>query len=152
MPGAAEVPAPASGAPTGAGLRRPVGAASHDQPAADEDDLYPPLVLREVDMWSRWPAAETLPMPIQVLPARPADVNQALAAPDTTVPVSPDNGAMPMQLDLAAFLSMLTIALRLTTRHGRAMLAVLGTWFDQRPLPSHIRRFDACTRETHGSL
>ena len=39
---------------------------------------------------------------------------------------------MPMQLDLAAFLSALTIALRLTTRHGRAMLAVLGSWFDQR--------------------
>ena len=39
---------------------------------------------------------------------------------------------MPMPLDLAAFLSTLTIALRITTRHGRAMLAVLRSWFSQR--------------------
>ena len=131
MPAAPEVSAPAASS-VGTGLRRPVGAASHDQPAGEDDDLYPPLVLADVDMWSRWPGVEALPMPMQVLPVRPADVTQSVAAADTIVPVLPDNGAMPMQLDLAAFLSALTIALRLTTRHGRAMLAVLGSWFDQR--------------------
>jgi hypothetical protein len=57
----------------------------------------------------------------------------ALPVPDTSsAPLPPDNGAMPMPVDLAAFLSALTVALRVATRHGRAMFAVLRSWFSQR--------------------
>jgi hypothetical protein len=39
---------------------------------------------------------------------------------------------MPTPFDLAAFLSILTVALRVTLRHGRDLLAVLRLWFSQR--------------------
>ena len=52
--------------------------------------------------------------------------------PESTALLPPDNGAMPMQFDLAAWLSVLAVTLRVGARHGRALLAVLGSWFDQR--------------------
>ena len=147
FPGVDELPLPLPGAPDGdgasatrgstasasaaSGLRRPLGP-SADQSTGEDGDLYPPLVIQDVDAWSVWPQSEALPMPMQVLPAAGVAASPAVAAPDTTAPLPPDNGAMPTPFDLAAFLSMLTVALRVATRHGRAMLAVLRSWFNQR--------------------
>ncbi|MBV9326565.1 MAG: hypothetical protein JO352_22615 [Chloroflexi bacterium] len=137
MPGAADAsgPAPARAAvASGSGLRRPLGPASLDLQAADGDDLYPPLALVDVDLWSRWPQAEFMPMPMQALPAAAAavDASPAVVVPDAATPLPPDNGALPMQLDLAALLSMLTITLRVAMRHGQSLLAVVRSWFNQR--------------------
>jgi hypothetical protein len=133
MPAAADVSGGASGrgvaSPT---VRRQTGTASLDLAASDGDDVFPPLMLQDVDPWSLWPDAEALPMPLQALPAAVVAEPQTDAAFDTAAPLPPDNGAMPMQFDLAAFLSLLTISLRLAMRHGRELMAVLRSWFNQR--------------------
>jgi hypothetical protein len=112
------------------GLRGSLGV-STDQSAGD-DDLYPPLPIQDVDPWPAWPESEGLPIPVQVLPAAAVAAPQPAVAPDATAPLPPDNGAMPMPFDLAVFLSMLTVAVRVTMRYGRALFAVLRSWFNQR--------------------
>jgi hypothetical protein len=136
MPGGSEAPsvAPATGVGAGATLRRPVGIASGDQAAGDGDDLYPLLALVEVDPWG-WPDAETLPVPMQVTAARVSPTAAqpvVVPVPESTAPLPPDNGAMPLQFDLAAWLAVLAATLQVGARHGRALLAALGSWFDQR--------------------
>jgi len=134
MPGQGDAVSAPSGtrASGGTGLRRPLGAVSHDQSTGEDDDLYPPLALVMVDPWSSWPPVEAMPLPAQALAAPSVAVHETAAVPAAATPLPPDNGAMPMQLDLAAFLSALTVALRLTIRHGRELMAVLRSWFDQR--------------------
>jgi hypothetical protein len=136
MPGGSDVSgsAPTAGGAAGTTLRQPVGTASHDQAASDGDDVYPLLALVDVDPWG-WPAAESLPMPVQVMAApSPSTAAQSVAVPvpESTAPLGPDNGAMPMQFDLAAWLSVLALTLQVGARHGRVLLAVVGSWFDQR--------------------
>jgi hypothetical protein len=117
----------------GQGLRRPVGGVSHDQGTGEDDDLYPPLELVMVDPWGNWPPIEALPLPVQVFSAPSVATLETAVVPDAAAtPLPPDNGAMPMQFDLAVFLSMLIAALRVATRHGRELMAVLRSWFDQR--------------------